>query len=264
MLQTINKLEVFTEGNKKNIPIIFVHGFPFDHTMWDNQVRSLKRKYFCVTYDIRGLGKSVVGDGQYTMESYVDDLFKIIEKLDLNKPILCGMSMGGYISLRAVEKDQSKFRGLILCDTKSEADTNQGKLNRAAGIKKINTEGLEPFVEEFVKNCFAPETPKTRNKLYNSVLEKSKIHKPQGVKGALIAMLSRTDTTKFLKKIKIPTLAIVGSFDKLTPTTQMRDMAEKIKNSEFAIVPRAGHMSPIENHKNVNNLISGFLKRRVD
>ena len=132
MKRTINDLPVFTEGVNNKHTIIFVHGFPFDHLMWKNQIDELGKDYFCITYDIRGLGESPVGDGQYTMEMFVDDLENIIDELKLNNPILCGLSMGGYISLRAVERMENKFSALILCDTKSSADDNQGKLKRAA------------------------------------------------------------------------------------------------------------------------------------
>lgn len=261
MKTVINGLTVNLFGNPQNRPIVFVHGFPYDHTMWHNQIEVLKDKYFCVAYDIRGLGESAVGDGQYTMEFFVDDLFSVISKLKLEKPILCGLSMGGYISLRAIERNQKIFSGLILCDTKSEADNNAAKLKRAAGIDQINREGLEKFTVLFVSNCFSDITRKEQENLFLETLHKSYKHDPIGVKGAIIAMLSRTDTTSFLSQIKIPTLVICGSFDALTPPTLMRAMAEKIPNSDFAIIPRSGHMTPLENPNSVNDLISGLLDK---
>ena len=155
MKNSINGLKTFTSGNPKNQSIIFVHGFPYDHTMWDKQVDFFKNDYFCVTYDIRGLGESFVGDGQYTMEKYVEDLFLIIEELKLIKPILCGLSMGGYLSFRALEVNQNIFKSAIFCDTKSQSDTDEIKLVRANKIKQINEEGLEAFVEDFVPVCFS-------------------------------------------------------------------------------------------------------------
>ena len=261
MKHTINSLSVNTFGDQNNQPIIFVHGFPYDHSMWENQINVLKEKYFCVAYDVRGLGESYVGDGQYTMEAYVHDLFSIINELKLKKPILCGLSMGGYIALRAVERSIETFKGLILCDTKSEADDDAARLKRAAGINQINTEGLIKFVDAFVTNCFADETPKEQEKMFLTTLFKAHKHDPVGVKGALFAIMSRTDTTSFLHKINIPTLVLCGSFDKLTPPPVMRAMSEKIPKSEFAVIPQAGHMTPLENPECVNDLIEGFLKR---
>ncbi|MFH1195277.1 MAG: alpha/beta hydrolase [bacterium] len=263
MRLVVNSLAVNDFGAKENTPIIFVHGFPYDHTMWLNQINEFSEEYRCIAYDIRGLGDSYVGDGQYTMEAFVYDLYSIIYQMRLNKPILCGLSMGGYIALRAVEKEPGLFRGLILCDTKADADDDAGKLKRAAAIDKINVEGLGAFIDEFVPNCFSDISIDEMPELYASVLEKSKRHNPTGVKGALFAMLSRTDTNSSLSKIDIPTLVLAGSLDKLTPPAKMKEMADQIKDSEFGIAPRAGHMSPLENPDFVNDMIKGFLKRRI-
>lgn len=262
MQKKVNDLTVWLEGSRKKPTIIFVHGFPYDHTMWHNQIDALKDEYYCVSYDLRGLGKSKPGEGQTTMEMHVDDLFAIIKELKLRKPVVCALSMGGYITLRAVERDQKKFKGLILCDTKSEADTNDGKLGRAAAIKQINEKGVEKFVTPFVKNCFSDITlkEKKRRVVYTETLEKALKSKAAGLKGALLAMAARTDTTDFLAKIKIPTLLMVGQLDKLTPPNVMRAMHEKIPHSDFGIAPRAGHMAPLENPGFVTDMIRGFMK----
>jgi len=257
----INNLSVFTSGNENNLPIIFVHGFPFDHFMWDAQVKELSKEYFCVTYDIRGLGESPAGDGQFTIESFVDDLETIINKLKLKMPVLCGLSMGGYISLRAIERMEKKFSAVILCDTKALADDNEGKLKRAAGIKLINDEGVEKFVSQFVPICFSENFMSKNKAEYEKVMNRSKSSSPVGVKGCLLAMAGRTDTTSYLSSISIPALIICGEEDKLTPQEVMRKMADKINGSNFIVANEAGHMVPIEKASFVNEKIVGFLRR---
>lgn len=252
-------LTVFKNGDSNNKPIVFVHGFPYDHTMWDKQVEELKSNYYCVRYDIRGLGQSPIGDGQYTIESFVDDLELIIAELNLDKPILCGLSMGGYISLRAVERNESNYGGLILCDTRSASDADEGKIKRANNIKKINTLGVKQFVSDFVPMCFAVKSITDSNEEYSKVLNKSLNSNAIGVKGCLLAMAGRTDTTSYLSQIRIPTLLLCGEDDHLTPPDVMELMAEQIPNSQFEIVPNAGHMSPIENASFVTSKIKKFL-----
>lgn len=260
---TINGLSVHDLGNSEKQTVILIHGFPFDYTMWNSQIRALQKDYNIIAYDIRGLGKSYVGDGQYTMEFFVDDLFSLMYEMNLDKPVLCGLSMGGYIALRAVERDQSRFNGLILLDTKSDADDDAGRVKRSEAINTINTDGIDKFVDGLIPNLFADESLENMKATVENITNICKSQNPTGVKGSLLAMACRTNTTKFLKKIEIPTLVMGGSFDKLTPPPVMRDMADKIKDSEYAIVPRAGHLSPIENPSYVNDMICGFLKRRI-
>ena len=261
MEYTVNGLKVFTRGNKTNCPIIFIHGFPYDHRMWDKQIEVLKENFYCITYDIRGLGESYIGDGQYTMEAFVWDLFAIIDTLHIEHPVLCGLSMGGYIALRAVEKEEKRFSGLILCDTRSEDDNNEGKLKRSNAIDKINVEGLEEFVDDFVPGCFHPKADKYSPEILEEQLNIARSHNSIGVKGALIAMLSRGDTTKYLGEIKIPVLLLVGKKDTLTPPELMKKMKKKIRKSTLYQVPKAGHMSVLENPDFVNERIHRFLDK---
>lgn len=259
MKSTINNLSVFTSGKNKQTPIVFVHGFPFDHLMWVKQIKEFSKHYYCITYDIRGLGESSVEDGQHTIESFVDDLEIILNELKLDRPILCGLSMGGYISLRAMERMEEKFRALILCDTKSLADDNEGKIKRAAGVKLINEEGVEYFVEQFVPNCFSDSFMQDHKSEYGEVISRSKLSNPEGVKGCLLAMAARTDTSLHLPKIKIPVLLVCGEEDKLTPPNVMISMADRIENSKMIIVNGAGHMAPLEKSDFVNKEIIKFL-----
>jgi len=260
MSTKINNLSVFTSGNDDNLSIIFIHGFPFDHFMWEAQVKELSKEYFCVTYDIRGLGESPAGDGQFTMESFADDLEIIIDELKLKIPVLCGLSMGGYISLRAIERMEKKFSAVILCDTKALADDNEGKIKRAGGIKAINEIGVENFISQFVPNCFSKNFIDKNKADYENILRRSKSSSPVGIKGCLLAMAGRTDTTSYLSNISIPALIICGEEDKLTPPEVVRKMADKISGSHFIVVNEAGHIASMEAPGIINEKIKEFLK----
>ena len=253
------RLNVVKTGVGKKRSILFLHGFPYDQSMWKKQVEFLQNDFHCVTYDIRGLGKSNPGDGQFTMEMFADDCLTIIAELELDKPVLCGLSMGGYLGFRVLERAQEIFSGAILCDTRAEADSDAAKLKRANAINQINMAGVEKFVEGFVPNCFS-EKFKTENiEEYTTYLEQSKKSNSIGVKGCLLAMQGRTSTTSFLEHIKIPTLLLCGIEDNLTPPSEMNTLAEKIPNSKYLIVPEAGHMTPIENPEFVNAAMKDFL-----
>ena len=254
-----NNLITYQKGSEKKQSIVFIHGFPFDHKMWDLQIDYFQEHYNCFTYDIRGLGGSPAGDGQFTMENFVDDLFGLIEERKLTHPVLCGLSMGGYIALRAIEQDEQKFKALILCDTKSEADNDAGKINRANAIKEINSAGAEKFAENFVQKCFAERFINNNKKEYEAVVSRAKESVPAGLKGCLLAMAARTDTTGYLPQIKIPVLVLCGEEDKLTTPSVMKAMADKINGSEFHIVPGAGHVTPVESPEFFNTKVEKFL-----
>ncbi len=256
-----NNIAIYQDGDPTKKTILFVHGFPYDHLMWNKQIEFFNKHYHCVTYDIKGLGQTPAEDGQFTMESFVDDLEFIIDGLKLNRPVLCGLSMGGYISLRAVERFESKLSGLILCDTKAEADDNTNRLRRAAGIKQINTEGAASFISMFIPNTFAEESIQRLGAEYQNILERSSAFNPVGIKGCLLAMMGRNDTNGYLSKIKIPTMVICGEKDKSCPPNLMKELADKINNSEFVVIPEAGHMTPIESPDKVNEAIMNFLSR---
>lgn len=261
MKKIINGVSVFLEGDSNEQPILLIHGFPYEHSMWKAQIEEFNKKYFCISYDIRGLGESPPGDGQFTMESFVDDLEMIISELSLDKTVLCGLSMGGYISLRALERMPEKFSAAILCDTRAEADDNEGKLKRASAIKRINTEGLTPYLQDFMVTCFSDHYKKNHQENLQNIIQQSSRFSPLGVKGCLIAMLSRTDTMGALEKIEIPILLIFGEEDALTPPAAMRAVFQKIKHGEFVEISQAGHMSPIENSLEVNKAIRDFLEK---
>ena len=132
-------------------------------------------------------------------------------------------------------------------------------MKRAAVIKQINRGDFENFIDSFVLNCFGQKYVKENKAGYDAVVNSSKKNDPVGVKGCVLAMAGRTDTTNFLKNVILPTLVICGSQDKLSPPAVMQAMADKIPNANFILVEEAGHMTPIERPREVNNAIKEFL-----
>ncbi len=138
-------------GDQDGMPVLFLHGFPFSHEMWKQQTETVSKKYRAIAYDIKGHGLSDVGDGQYTIEGHVDDLFALLDHLHLDRVVIVGSSMGGYIGLRALERNQDRFSAAVLCDTKSEADTPEGKLRRFTGMVEVKKTGSQQFADAFLK-----------------------------------------------------------------------------------------------------------------
>lgn len=247
-------------GLPQGMPIVFIHGFPFDNTMWTPQMMALPQEYRAVSFDVRGHGESDVADGQYSIELFADDLLSLMDHLDIRKAVLCGLSMGGYIALRAVERHPDRVQALILCDTRSEADSNEAKVKRASQIKAVKSQGVKPFAASFVKAVFAPETFERNPKAVKTIQSIIESTSPLSICGTLLALAARTDTTTALPGIKVPTLIMVGEHDTLTPSSASQSMQALIKGSEIHIIPEAAHMSNMENTAVFNEKLLAFLK----
>jgi 3-oxoadipate enol-lactonase len=248
-------------GSSQGVPVVFIHGFPFSHKMWEPQVNKLPNDIHAITYDVRGHGSSDVGDGQFTIELFVDDLIVLLDHLGIERAVLCGLSMGGYIALRAIEKHPNRIKGLVLCDTKSEPDTNEEKIKRTSSIKAVKSAGASVFAEDFVKAVFWPKTFENNLGAIEFIKELIRANSSLGICGTLLALAARTDTTQSLSSINVPTCIIVGEYDLRTPPSCAQAMHTAIAGSELHILSNAGHMSNLENTKDFNKILNTFLKK---
>ncbi len=263
MHMLINGANLFwvERGPQDGIPIVFLHGFPFNLEMWRDQMEKAGVDYRAIAYDLRGHGKSDVGDGQYTIEGHVDDLLSLMTALKLDRPVIVGLSMGGYIALRALERAQERFRAAVLCDTRSEADTNEGKLRRFAVIASIKKIGSESFAREMVKAIFAPGAEQHSPDAVGTILRIIARTSPLSIAGSQLALASRTDTTASLPSFRLPVLILVGEHDQTTPVEASRAMQERIQGAELHVVPGAAHMSNLENPSFFNERLMAFMSR---
>ncbi|MBI5476761.1 MAG: alpha/beta fold hydrolase [Ignavibacteriales bacterium] len=248
------------EGPKTDTTIIFIHGFPLSKEMWKPQMEEFKKEYSVLSYDVRGHGLSDVGNGQYTIEYCVDDLFGLMDILHIQKAVLVGLSMGGYIALRAVEKHEDRFKGLVLCDTRSEDDTNEIKIKRAHQAKSVKIYGMNKFANLFLPTALTQNNVKKRTDVFRRMHDIIERNSSNAMAGIMIALAARTNTTPFLPSIKIPTLIMVGQFDEITPPSVSIQMKEKITDSEMHIIPDAAHLSNTENPDEFNKYLHKFLK----
>jgi pimeloyl-ACP methyl ester carboxylesterase len=263
MKTIINDIAVnyIEHGSSQGLPVVFIHGFPFSHKMWEPQMRELPNNIHAIAYDVRGHGSGDVGDGQFTLELFVDDLIVLLDHLGIEKAILCGLSMGGYIALRAIERHPNRIKGLVLCDTKSESDTNDEKIKRTSSIKTVKSAGVSAFAEDFVKAVFWEKTFENNTEAIEFTKKLVRENSTLGICGTLLALAARTDTTQSFSSINVPTCIIVGEHDKLTPPPVAQAMHKAIAGSELHILSNAGHMSNLENTKDFNENLVAFLKK---
>ena len=259
----VNELTIsYNDVGPSDAPtIIFIHGFPFNKSMWAGQVEALKDGYRLIAYDVRGHGDSDAGQEDFAIELFVNDLLSLMDALKLDRAILCGLSMGGYIAINAVIHYPKRFDALILSDTQCAADTPEGKAKRMKTIESIRENGVEKYAEESVKNLFAPESFTTKGKEIAVIKEMILKTPEQVLSKTLLALSKRKETCSNLYKIKIPTLILVGESDKITPPAAARTMHEKIQHSRLTIIEHAGHLANLEHPAEFNGQLQAFLHR---
>lgn len=242
-------------------PLLLVHGFPLDYTMWTNQLEVLSQHCRLIAPDLRGFGRSVATDETVTMEQYADDLAALLDALSIREPVIfCGLSMGGYIAWQFWQRHQARLASLILCDTRAEPDSLEAAHGRLVTAEKVLSQGPQVLVDSLLGKLFAEETVKTNPEVIEATKEVILATSPQGIAAGLRGMAARPDMTSALPSIQLPTLVLCGEHDAITKSAEMRRMAEAISNAQFVEIPKAGHMSPLEQPHPVNSAILDFLR----
>jgi 3-oxoadipate enol-lactonase len=249
----------YDDLGESNIPVIFIHGFPFDKSSWQPQMDYLKNTHRVIAYDIRGFGKSGRGDEKLSIGLFADDLIRLMDLLRIKKAIVCGLSMGGYILLNAINRYPDRFEAIILSDTQCIPDTDEAKEKRYSTIKQIESNGLIEFAAGYVKNVFCENSLTDKKeivkKIQNIILSTSQ----QTITETLKALVQRWETCSSSENIAVPTLILCGKEDKVTPITQSQLLNRNIPSSAIHIVENAGHMSNLEQPEQFNRHLYSFL-----
>jgi 3-oxoadipate enol-lactonase len=244
----------------RGVPQLMVHGFPFDHTMWNGQIAALSDRCRVIAPDLFSFSGSGQGEGVVTMEQFADGLAALLDALAIREPVvLCGLSMGGYIAFEFWRKHADRLKALILCDTRAAADKSEAAANRLAMADRVLREGPRPLVDSMLPKLFSPLTFAERPQLVEEI-ERIMMHAdPQCIAAAARGMAERRDFTAELKNIRCPTLVLVGADDALSPPAEMQALAAAIPHAQFQILSAAGHLAPLEHPAAANAAIEAFI-----
>jgi pimeloyl-ACP methyl ester carboxylesterase len=236
-------------------PILLIHGFPFDHTMWRHQVAELSH-WRCLAPDLR-----LPAGGDYSMASYASYLIDLLDSLRIHEAVICGLSMGGYIGFELLRSYPKRVRAAILCDTKATADTEPAKMGRDAMAALAKERGAVAIAEKLLPNVLSPATFENRPDVVEEVRAMILRQPVDQIVGALRALRDRPDSTPLLETIRAPVLVVAGADDQITPAAGMEEMARALPRADFELIPEAGHLAPLEQPLAVNVAIAGFLSK---
>jgi 3-oxoadipate enol-lactonase len=247
-----------TGGNAT--PLLLVHGFPLDRTLWTTQIQGLADNARVIAPDLRGYGESGMPSGSVTMDTYADDLRGLLDALGIKNVVVCGLSMGGYITFAFYRKNAHRVRGLILADTKAGPDSQEGKQGRNDNIALARAQGAGAVGDKMMSKLLSQKTATERADLVNATHTMMARQSVAAVVGALEAMRDRPDSTPTLREINVPTLVITGAEDTLIPVKEAEAMRDAIRGARLVSIPSAAHLANLEQPDVFNAAVREFLK----
>ncbi|MDB5290738.1 MAG: alpha/beta hydrolase [Phycisphaerales bacterium] len=238
--------------------LVLLHAFPVDSQMWEAQVKDLSSRCRVIAPDFRGFGGSQP-PGPFTIPSLADDIHSMLVALKVLPCVVGGLSMGGYVALSYVRKYPTDLRGLVLMDTKADADNSEQIVNRNKMIEIARTQGSKAIADTMLGKMLSPDTIDHRPDVVNRLRAIMESCPPLAIQYALAALRDRPDMTAELPSIPAPTLVIVGDADTLTPPSVAESMAKQIPRAKLALVRGAGHMSAMEQPAQINHALRQFI-----
>lgn len=264
----INDTVLFVEESGEGFPVLFIHGFPFDHSIWSRVCSRGIPGFRLIAPDLRGLGRSELPDGAgtTTMEQFADDLYALLEAMDLTeKVVVVGLSMGGYVAMQFARKYVDKLAGIVLCNTKTTTDPPEVAENRRIQAENLRTKPaflpnyLNVVADTMIPKLFAAKTQAERPEIVSELRSIIESNNPLGAAAATLGMALRPDTTELLQQLDVPVLVVCGSEDQFSPPMEMRPLAGLAKRGRYVEIADAGHLPVMEQPEKFVEALAGFL-----
>ena len=242
--------------------LVLLHGFPLTAEMWQPQLDRVPDGWRFIAPDLRGFGAdpSEVSPAQ-TLDEYAGDVVGLMDALSIERAVIGGLSMGGYITFALFRLAPARFDGVILADTKAPADTSEGLAGRRAMRETLRSQGVSAVVDSLLPKVVGETTRRERPQVLADIRRLMERNQPAAIDAALHALMNRQDSTPDLGRIRHPTLVVVGQEDTVTPTTEAEHLASAIASAELVVLRRAGHLSNLEVPEAFSNALSKFLSR---
>jgi YbgC/YbaW family acyl-CoA thioester hydrolase len=252
--------DLAVEARGEGAPILFIHGFPLDRTVWRHQLAGLSR-WKRIAPDLRGAGASSAPADGYSVARYADDIVHVLDALGLERAVVCGLSLGGYILFELLRRHPGRVRAAVFCNTKAAADSAEARRGRdeMAALAEREGTGGGAVAERLLPQLLAPATFAAQPDVVAHVREMINRTPVPGLVGALHALRDRPDSTPMLGTIGVPVLVVAGEDDKIAPSGGMRAMAQAIPGAQFAVIPAAGHLAPLEQPLATSRTLADFL-----
>ncbi len=254
----LKPVDLYYEEVGEGIPIVLLHGFPLDHTIWSPVARLLTGQARVIMPDMRGYGRSPDGNEIHSMRLLVEDVLRLLDRLNIEHAILIGHSMGGYVSLTFAHAYPGRLAGLGLAATQADPDTLERRQARLRTARDLRARGSSLLAHGMPsKLTHNPELQKQLEAMFETV-------NPQAAIRSLKGMAERQDANPWLGEIHAPTLVIAGGQDQLIPVQKSHEMVAMLNKGWLIEIPEAGHLPMLEAPEQVAEGISQLISAVAD
>jgi 3-oxoadipate enol-lactonase len=240
-------------------PVVFLHAFPLNRTMWAPQTSALGAEWRCLTIDARGFGESSAS-APLTIDRYADDVVAVLDHAGVDRATIVGLSMGGYVAFALWRRAATRVRAFVLADTRATADSPETIERRRELIALARSDGVRAIADRQLVGLLGKTTRERRPEVEATARTIAESATVDGIVGALEALIARPDSTGTLATISVPTLFIAGEEDVITPAKDARAMHDAVLGSRLEILARAGHLSNLEAPAAFTAVVSEFLR----
>ena len=255
----VNGVNLAVDVRGEGPAILFIHGYPLDHALWEHQMARLDG-WLRIAPDLRGMGQSDAPDLGYSIATYADDLLALLNTLGVERVVLCGLSMGGYIAFEMLRRARERVRGVVLMNTRAEADTPEGRKARDIAAAQAKEGGATSVATAMLPRLLAPAAPAENPALVDRLRRMMAGTPLAGILGALGAVRDRPDSMPLLPTLGgTPVLVVAGAEDQIIPRDRAQALAEAIPGARLVVLPGVGHLSPLERPEAATAALADFL-----
>jgi 3-oxoadipate enol-lactonase len=252
-------VDLHVEERGAGVPLLLAHGFPHDGTLWRPQLDGLAGVARVLAPDLRGFGRSGGAGSATSVDDHADDLACVLDAAGVERAVVGGLSMGGYVALAFWRRHRARVRALVLADTRAGADDEAGRAKRQELMTVAREQGAAAVADRMLEGMVGRSTRRRAPDLVADVRAMLARQPVDAIVAALQALHDRPDSTPDLATIDVPTLVLVGEEDVLTPPAEARRLHEGIAGSRLETIAAAGHVSPLERPAAANHALHDFL-----
>ena len=260
MQHAINGVRLHWREAGAGDPVVFIHGFPFHSAMWNAQLAAVPEGWRFIAPDLRGFGESEAGTGKFTMDLFADDIVGLLDHLDIEQAVICGLSMGGYVAFSLVNRYPDRVRALVLASTRANADDAAAKKGRMDLAARARAEGAQPVIDAMLPKLISGNTQIQRPQVSEQLRAMMQSTAPETLAKSLEAMATRTDYRSSLDKINAAAMVVRGDQDEIIEKGNIELIARTMRGAQHEIIANVGHLPNMEAPDVFNKALHSFLK----